>query len=553
MLSSLQFRIGSGPGEEPLRLPIEPSITIFVGPNNSGKSLALSEIRKGVNVGRLDGSSVISQVVVAPLTLDQANDYSASISSPAQLDELLPADHIVAVLQNGRNHLHLPRLIDVLTNPEVDRQYFGTYYASNYLLNLDGETRVSLCNPQERGDLKSPTLPFARLLTNNNRRRRLSNLVHEATGQHLVIDATVGSQLQIRFSDELPDDERSLSDSNLEFMRNARPLASVSDGVKAYSGILLQMLAGDPKIIFIDEPEAFLHPALARSLGTEIANAAVNEGKVVFASTHSPQFVMGAIESGARVNIVRLTYSQNVGTARLLQNENLRQLMNDPLLRSTGVLEAIFYNFVAVTEADADRAFYGEINNRLVSNGDRRGIRAVLFLNANGKDTVAQIVAPLRALGIPTASVVDLDVLKEGGVVWTRHLLGAGIPDGERAPYGQRRATVLASLRARAPNNFKTDGGVGVLAGAERETADNLLGDLARYGMFVVPVGEVEAWLPGLNVPRAKGRWLRKIFSAMANDPASPGYVRPGPSDVWDFIGQMRGWLSDINRRGIPN
>lgn len=40
--------------------------------------------------------------------------------------------------------------------------------------------------------------------------------------------------------------------------------------------------------------------------------------------------------------------------------------MQNPLLRSIGVFNALFYNAVVVTEADADRAFYQEINERLL-------------------------------------------------------------------------------------------------------------------------------------------------------------------------------------------
>ncbi|WP_189340237.1 MULTISPECIES: AAA family ATPase [unclassified Mesorhizobium] len=535
-----------------MTIPIEPSITIFVGPNNSGKSLALSEIQQWLSQGHLKNTSLLAEMEFSPLTAEEADAYIGTVRALPRLDENLGAEFIVVQLPNGRNHVHRQNFAVSLANPQKDPANFARMYAIHKSLNLDGPARVNLCNPQDRGDLKSPQSAFARLFTNDERRRRLSNLVHDATGQYLVIDATEGGQLQVRFADRLPEDERSLGDANIQFMKNARPLGSVSDGVRAYAGILVQMLAGDPRVITIDEPEAFLHPALARSLGTEIANAAVKEHKIVFASTHSPQFVMGAIESGARVNIIRLTYSQGVGTVRLLSNDALRTLMNDPLLRSTGVLEAIFYNFVIVTEADADRAFYGEINQRLLGTGDSRGIKAGLFLNANGKDTVPRIVTPLRALGIPSASIVDLDVLKEGGEVWTRHLMGAGIPDGERDAYRTRRRAVLLSLEALAPADFKTGGGISLLTGHRLEAAENLLDDLARYGMFVVPIGEVEAWLSGLNVPRAKHRWLRQIFEAMGGDPASADYVRPAEGDVWDFVGYMKRWLSNSNRRGIP-
>jgi hypothetical protein len=90
----------------------------------------------------------------------------------------------------------------------------------------------------------------------------------------------------------------------------------------------------------------------------EIARAALNSDKRVFVSTHSPTFVMGCIQSGAPVNIIRLTYRSSVATARVLPSEELLELMHNPLLRSTGVLSGLFYEFVVVTESDADRAFY---------------------------------------------------------------------------------------------------------------------------------------------------------------------------------------------------
>jgi hypothetical protein len=37
------------------------------------------------------------------------------------------------------------------------------------------------------------------------------------------------------------------------------------------------------------------------------------------------------------------------------------------MLRSVGVLSGLFFQNVIVTEADADRAFYQEVNDRLIA------------------------------------------------------------------------------------------------------------------------------------------------------------------------------------------
>ena len=131
---------------------------------------------------------------------------------------------------------------------------------------------------------------------------------------------------------------------------------------------------------------------------------------------------MGCIQSGAPINIVRLTYRDNVATARLLASQELLTLMRNPLLRSTRVLDGLFYEFVVVTEADADRAFYQEVNERLLKLKPEWGIPNCLFLNAQNKQTVPTVLKPLRNLGIPAVGIVDVDVLKDGGTAWTTFL-----------------------------------------------------------------------------------------------------------------------------------
>ncbi|WP_236774748.1 hypothetical protein [Agrobacterium tumefaciens] len=261
---------------------------------------------------------------------------------------------------------------------------------------------------------------------------------------------------------------------------------------------------------------------------------------------------MGAISSGAEVNIVRLTYKEGAGTARLLPSSELKQLMQDPLLRSVGVLEGLFYDAVVVGEANADRAFYQEVNERLLASGDQRGSPRTLFLNADTKQTIPRILAPLRKLGIPAAGIVDIDVFKDGGNEWSRHLKAVNIPEGEFDAYASRRLRVLNALKATG-QDFKTRGGIGLLQGSDMETAENLLNDLGSYGLFVVPIGELEAWLSGLNVERTKQKWLHTVFEKMGCDPSSKTYVQPETGDVWDFMGSLASWARNPQRRGIPD
>ncbi|MFB5089762.1 hypothetical protein PGC35_21735 [Psychrobacillus sp. PGGUH221] len=260
---------------------------------------------------------------------------------------------------------------------------------------------------------------------------------------------------------------------------------------------------------------------------------------------------MGCIQSGVPVNIVRLTYLHGVPTARILPSDNLLKLMRNPLLRSTGVIDGIFYESVIVSESDSDRAFYQEINERLLKFTLESGIPNCLFINAQNKQTLHQIIRPLRELGIPAAAIVDIDVLKEGGTVWTNFLNGGFVPEISNESLGVLRNLVKKRF-GELNINMKTQGGISALPHEEREAADNLLSQLSEYGLFVVKNGELESWLMELEVNGHGSKWLIDIFEKMGENPESEEFLKPNDSDVWFFLKTIRNWLLNPNRKGIP-
>jgi putative AbiEii toxin of type IV toxin-antitoxin system/OLD-like protein len=314
---------------------------------------------------------------------------------------------------------------------------------------------------------------------------------------------------------------------------------------------MLQIIADDPEVLLIDEPEAFLHPALSFLLGREIARATAASQKRLFASTHSSSFLMGCIQSGAPLTVIRFTYRNDIATARALPSNELFKLVRNPLLRSTGVLAGLFYEYVIVTESDADRAFYQEVNERLLAKSPAEGIPNCLFINAQNKQTVGTIIRPLRELGIPAAAIVDIDVLKDGGTTWSTFVGSMFLPEVEHHAIAQLRGDLMKRFNA-SGKDMKRDGGTQVLADTDREAAENLLEKLAKYGAFVVPGGELESWLKPLGASGHGPQWLVNIFEKLGEDPTSNAYVNAGSGDVWQFVAGVKSWFSDANRKGIP-
>jgi hypothetical protein len=371
-----------------------------------------------------------------------------------------------------------------------------------------------------------------------------------------LTNLTEYGSVSIKLSDSEPPSnefERSLEEDVITFMRQASSLNDFSDGVKAFVGLVISTVSASKKIGFIDEPEAFLHPSLCYKLGKVLADAASSHGMQFYLSTHSSSFIMGALLAGTPMKIVRLSY-EGQPTARLLENDKLRELMKNPLLRSTGVIEALFFRNVIVCEGDADRAFYQEINARLNSFMPEKGINDCLFLNAQGKDTIWKIVKMLREMGISAVGIYDLDIIKNEHTNWTHAMDGINMPLAMRDSIASQRISVYKSFKSKLVGDQKLDlrenFGIENLNPTEFEVAENLFNQLELYGMFVVRIGEVEQWLRSLRIRTYKSNWLASIFEKMGSDPGDIDYVKPEPGDVWDFIYSIKQWMNRPNKKG---
>ncbi len=555
MIDSTTLKFGPLPGSTGTSIPAAP-VTVFVGPNNSGKSKVLKEIAHYCREGIKDANAQILEEI-AFTGLEQPETKAAVellIEQPKE-GELQRVDRIMIGGKHGRSQVRYDKLIDALENPSSNLKGFCHWFLRHNTLILDGSGRINLVNEQNAGDLqKPPQTSFQVLFRDDKKRHEVRRIIHEAFGDFFVLDPTNLGRLRIGLSKRAPRnerEERGIHQEAVSFHADADHIGIGSDGVKAFTGIIVEVMAGDPRIILIDEPEAFLHPSLSSKLGVELSRAALAADKRVFVSTHSPAFVMGCIQSGAPVNIVRLTYRGGVATARVLPSAELVNLMRHPLLRSTGVLSGLFYEFVVVSESDADRAFYQEINERLLQENAENGIPNCLFINAQNKQTIKTIVKPLRHLGIPAAGIVDVDVLKEGGTNWTSLLEAASVPTISHNSLGTLRSNLNQAID-NTGLNMKRDGGISVLSESDEEAARNLFSQLSEYGIFVIPGGELESWLKPLNVQGHGPGWLIKMFEAMGNDPNHMDYVRPGNDDVWEFMKDIKNWLVKPNRKGIP-
>jgi hypothetical protein len=538
-------------------------VTVLVGPNNSGKSLALREIDAWTR-GSDERRAVIEEIdVLRPESRAEVESLIAPFVTSPNEGEIAPPDSILLQAQLSD---HTPHRVWLQWQPVMEQlplmpmvSYVRQTLMPPLVGRMDGRTRFALMDDRPLQDLqRPPEHHLAALFADDVQRAEVRRMVLEAfPGRHFVIDPTAMQQFRVRMSDRPPLDsaeERNWDERARAFHAAAVPITSLSDGVICFTGLVAAAVSQPYRIMLIDEPEAFLHPPLARLLGANLATLTARRGASLVTATHSAEFLMGCIESGVETTIVRLTYEDQQAGARVLAPQDLQPLMRDPLLRSTRALTGLFHRGVVVGESDHDRAFYEEINRRLTA--EDRGSLDTLFTTAQNWQTTARVIAPLRQLGVPAAAILDLDVLWGRAPEWTKFYDAAGLSPLQRKDLEDRRNAFNDALvlwdedngRARA----KRDGLAGLRADVRR-AGETVVKGLAAIGVFLVPVGELEGWLPALGVTsRAKGKWIVEMFETIGTTPVDEGYVRPASDDVWLFLDQLAKWISDPARAGMP-
>ncbi|KTE17058.1 hypothetical protein ATE71_03480 [Sphingopyxis sp. H115] len=324
------------------------------------------------------------------------------------------------------------------------------------------------------------------------------------------------------------------------------------DGVRAFCGVVTAAATTDRSIVLIDEPEAFLHPPQALLMGRALAR--LNKiGAQVFVATHSAEVLRGIIGETRDVQILRLTQTDSGFHSRLIQSSDLEEITKDSLLSSARVLDGLFYRGVVIAESDSDVAIYRRVLEQIDESG------SIHFLNAYGKSAAIKMTDPYRNMGTGHAVIVDFDILRDGsefrrlvealGGAWSSYegdyqrlmddIEAADRPEDRLAAADIAIQEMLAIVRsdrlprdrfnalryplrsvkdkASAWSELKRLGREGLTLGG-RALFDNIEAECARIGLFIVPCGEREAWLPGIvDYSRNKSAWTEAALAAITD------------------------------------
>lgn len=557
-------------------------INVFVGANNCGKTQLLKDMLAYIT-GKRETSIVLKELDIPyPDTWDQMEQTYKMV--PIETSQGLQLRHISPTLDQDPSGPSAHNLRDILASwLNHDHYRFRSATGPGFVTYLNTDNRLKLAmgqqvqkDLQKRGAKNVLEALYISGPESTNRVRESIREIFDDTDVYL--DSTNLGMLQYRVGKDfsaIPENPQAA----FKALEKYAVLDNQGDGLRSVLGIITAIIALKKPVILLDEPEAFLHPPQALQLGKIISNL-VNESQQIFVATHSADFLRGLLGTTKDSVIIHLNRTHdNVTDAKVLDSEALGQIITDPLLSSSRVLEGMFYKGVVATEADADTAFYQRLFQKVGASDE------IHFLHTPGKQALKKVIAPYQKLGIKFAIITDADVIREISDMNSlldlttdqsikEHILNerkeilkcfqvhstydrlvklqnelqtlasTQLPPAEKV---EDIESLMAEYRAKL-KKYRDDSddlsalkkyGKASLPVEQQHHFDNLFSLCSKIGLFIVWTGELESWLVDYGIERTsnKSKWIVEALTKTYD------IEYDCSKEIWKFVDKLRNFL----------
>jgi len=375
-------------------IQLVPGAVVFVvGPNNGGKSTFLNEI-----FARLSPTSGTKWISRVQWGLGTEEDYRGFVSR--SLKPTVDGQY----LRDSTGNTMQPHAVYGFYTSQV--MHGGGLFLVRL---LNAQSRITLADRVQAPDVvsKNEQHPYHRFFYSAESEADFSTKIRTAFNKDFRINRT-GSQT-IGHLGVSPKGDRLSVEYEEGILTKMQPVDTFGDGVRSYTGILLNSSADRQPVTVIDEPEAFLHPPQARRLGREIAAATKDGSQQVFVATHSSDFIQGALAAkNPNTFFLYLDHANKDRPLFSIDRAVVEEFSKKPFLAHTNALDALFYDQAIICEGEADIMFF---KWALEGTSIGRRLEESFWISAYGKEAIPGILEDMQKLGIKARCVFDLDVL----------------------------------------------------------------------------------------------------------------------------------------------
>lgn len=557
---------------------IPKSINIIIGPNNSGKSQFLKDIKNSLSshnylnkkniairdmeyilpknkeefISRYNLHSKIfsnsdnqyyirnysgiydNNIIVSNPASNYLDTGNISITQNWEIDlqrQITNFDHFICndeKIIEGENYpqnaiIHNERYIEIEENGKKVRKTiagsegplyeekgasiknFINLYGNLFFNYLGTEEKLLMCKRQKQYGLQDHNTNFlSEVQFNSKLLDELSNYTKTMFNKDIYLDRfSWGESILFRVGD------------NFDFIRNARrndseveiklkdynALDNEGDGIKSFVTNYIALNMNDKNILLLDEPESFLHPPLAKQLGEIIAKSS-SENKQIFISTHSADLLKGILSVNKDINIIRITRDKEFNQFNLLKKEAIEQIISNPMLLSSNILNGLFCEKVYICEAESDEEFFQSLHDKINLYDN------AFFTHGKNKQTLKDISKIYNTLSIPNYRIYDFDILKDEDF---NKALNTFINEQDKNKYIEIRKKINEVLKEESYAN----GGINDIKEDElRNMAINMFNDLKKSKIIILEYGCLESTLDdlGIKYTKNKNKWFEKAI-----------------------------------------
>lgn len=381
-------------------------IVIFVGPNNAGKSRSLKDIYSLLSSSH--GGIVVHDLEKCIHDADGIRENIREMSLCHRRNDQT-CDYL------GYNYNIYQARLNEIEQQERLNDGIRAFLVSN----VKTEERLETANPKDVLDRNQPKQFPLQYMSEQQVREAVSLVFQRIFKKHVYCYDKATRKIYLHIGPEIIFNRdgmtsSQISDTYYEIMRELPSLHEQGDGVRSLAGLLMNLMMPNYSMFLLDEPEAFLHPPQARTLGNVMPE--LLRDKQCFISTHSIDLIKGILSAARnRVKIVRITRDGDVNHIKVLDQSNIDIIWDDPIMRHSNILDSLFYEHTVLCESDSDCQLYSLILDYIK---DQAGERSdTLFIHCGGKGRMHLIIEELKVLGVDYRVIPDIDVFNDRNLI----------------------------------------------------------------------------------------------------------------------------------------
>lgn len=451
------------------------------------KSIERSSAANGHRLSSIAASSCYESGEPFELTVDDRGGVGSDVGTP---------DHV------------LKWILDFLSTVYISTEFCEDRLSRGF------ETRIEDIEAMASG----PADRVASLYLNEAMQEDMNLVLEKVFGVRIGFDDLRQADARLRIMPDrpIPHDVVGVVEKARWWVNNSPLLSEQGDGLKAFASLLLTLTDPFSKVIFIDEPETFLHPPQRREMGKAVVDAA-NRGKQVFVATHDADFIRGVLTEECDPCVMYLNIIGGDHTAERIDLATFADCRAGASGRAKAgvqmlnerVINSLFYDQTILVESENDRVVYEHYcQQRLYAEFQGRH-----FIGLNGSDTVLNLFDMMADAKMSVCCILDIDFIL--------NLEAKSSFVNRAAPLLRQKHSQFANdMHARddyeeVKKSLKKNG-LEAFDEQSRTVAEELIEEYGQYGVHIIPQGELESWFSA-NQPIGKND-IGKMVEAISND-----------------------------------